>query len=573
MKKKAIFPMFIFVLVNSIVMAETIQITKVPTQLPRNLGLSSYSPLLEFDYSGLEQENYTLKVWLLNRGPWYCASAQICEKTFPVNNSDGRNSSGKLRIVQNMDVYNYSNMDFVARLYSSSGVQVDWDEFYVTGVPNRPPKLNFIPTQNCVSGQNLTFLLTATDPEENSVTHWASGLPEGAVLENNGAFNWTPDREGTYEIYVSADDGTTYDSQKVNIIVGPKPEFAEVNIPPCGTDKNVIGRVENIQNVLDYRIVCYIFISGSGWWVKPYADERKIPIRPDGSFEVDITTGGIDELATIVYLGVCHKDAAIPALSGTAMIPEDLPVLVSQKHFRNPAECHRIIEFSGYRWYVKNSGLGTLGPGPCHFSDSQQNVFLDENGYLHLQLPKNGTQWNCAEIICLEEMGYGTFTFELISDPSAIDKNVVLGLFTWADDAKNGKEIDIEYGRWGDSKNRNGQFAVQPWDSAGHLFRFEFSSKNNTTSHSFRWQKGKALFQVHENNDKWPSQNEIISNWAYAGETPEPGRVHPRINFWLFNNQPPSDGQSQFVIIKNFQFRDLARATALPGIMMLLLDK
>lgn len=553
MGKYILFLLF-FVLMNSILVAETLDITKVPISLPQNLSLESYSPLLEFDYSGLQQANYTLRVWLLNRGPWDCASSIICEKTIPINNSDGGNSIGILRIAQEMDVYNYSNMDFIARLYSSSGSQVAWDEQYVNGVANRPPVLNYIPNKNCVTGRILTFQATSTDPEGNALSYWASGLPDGAVLEPDGMFHWTPETEGTYKIYISVDDGITYDSQEVTISVGPEPVFVEINVPSCGTTQNVTGQVEGLGEIDDYKVISYVFVSGSGWWTKPHADQPKTDISPDGTFEIDITTGGIDELATIVYLGICQANATIPVLSGAALIPDDLPVLTGQKHYRNPADCHRIIEFSGYRWYVKTSGSGTLGPGSCYFSDSEQNISVDDNGYLHLQISNNGSHWDCSEIICLDEMGYGTYAYELASDPSVLDKNVVLGLYTWADDAVNGQEIDIEFSRWGDSHNENGQFVVQPWDSDGHLHRFEFPAANEPSIHRFRWQNEIVSFQSYVNTQEWPAQSSIVSDWTYSGETPAPGQVHPRINLWLFNNQPPSDGQPQELIIKSFEF-------------------
>lgn len=563
MKKKAILITLFFVLTNSMVMAETLRITTVPIQLPRNLSLGSYSPLLEFDYSGLKQDHYTLKLWLLNREPWHCASSQICEKIISVNNSNGQNPSGTLRIVQNMDVHNYSDMAFVARLYSSAEVQVAWDKKYVDGVSNRPPKLDFIANQNGVVGQPLSFVANATDPEGHTLTYWASNLPEGAVLEPDGTFRWTPHIEGTFDIYISVDDGTTYDSQQVRLDIAEipdiveTPEFAHVYIPPCGSTQNVTGQVENFGNADNYKIVSYIFISGRGWWVKPYENQPKTDIQPDGTFEVNITTAGIDgidELATIVYLGICHEDADTPLLAGSASIPDNLPVLTAQKHFRNPEACHRVIEFSGYRWYVKSSGSGTLGPGPCYFGDSSQNVFVDEKGHLHLQIFHDGTRWNCAEIVCLDEMGYGTYTFELESDPSILDKNTVLGLFTWADDAENGKEIDIEYSRWGDSQNPNGQFVVQPWNLSGHRHRFEFPSTDSPSTHRFQWQKGKAMFQVYINEDNRHPHDSIVSRWTFMGNTPKPGRVHPRINLWLLNNQPPSDEQPQTVIIRRFHF-------------------
>jgi hypothetical protein len=116
------------------------------------------------------------------------------------------------------------------------------------------------------------------------------------------------------------------------------------------------------------------------------------------------------------------------------------------------------------------------------------------------------------------------------------------------------KEIDIEYSRWGDPQKLNGQFAVQPWNLKEHLHRFEFPATNNPTIHRFRWQNDKATFQVYVNTHKQPSQNQSISDWIFPYQTPKPGRVHPRINLWLFNNQPPSDRQSQVVIIKRFHF-------------------
>lgn len=156
-------------------------------------------------------------------------------------------------------------------------------------------------------GQPLSFLAIATDPEGNTLTYWASSLPGGTFLEPDGTFSWTPHINRALDIYISVDDGTTYDSQKVRLNIDEKPdiagdpEFVHVAIPPCGTTQNVTGRIENFKNPDNYKIISYIFISGSGWWVKPYQNQPKTDIRPDGTFEVNITTGGIDELATIVY--------------------------------------------------------------------------------------------------------------------------------------------------------------------------------------------------------------------------------------------------------------------------------
>src|SRR5690349_1723463 len=48
--------------------APAIAFCDVPNPLPRNTGLATYSPVLCFEYSGLGQDIYTLKAWLLETG-------------------------------------------------------------------------------------------------------------------------------------------------------------------------------------------------------------------------------------------------------------------------------------------------------------------------------------------------------------------------------------------------------------------------------------------------------------------------------------------------------------------------
>src|SRR3954463_5763343 len=77
----------------------------VPTVLPRNTPLASYSPALCFQYSGLQTGVYTLKAWLLETDTspnLLCASTQWCQRTFTIDNSGGTNPSGQILIVQNM---------------------------------------------------------------------------------------------------------------------------------------------------------------------------------------------------------------------------------------------------------------------------------------------------------------------------------------------------------------------------------------------------------------------------------------------------------------------------------------
>ena len=70
-------------------------------------------------------------------------------------------------------------------------------------------------------------------------------------------------------------------------------------VPPLGSFNLLQGQVWHVLPA-DHRIVVYIQVAGN-WWIKPYIDERKkTTIQCDGTFKVDITTGGVDETATSI---------------------------------------------------------------------------------------------------------------------------------------------------------------------------------------------------------------------------------------------------------------------------------
>ncbi len=94
---------------------------------------------------------------------------------------------------------------------------------------NRPPVLNPIPDQATNEGVLLTFTVTASDPDGDTITYSAalsggSSLPEGATLDaNTGVFNWIPDNTqvGPYPIIFMATDskGATSVPQTATITV------------------------------------------------------------------------------------------------------------------------------------------------------------------------------------------------------------------------------------------------------------------------------------------------------------------------------------------------------------------
>ncbi|MFB3076754.1 MAG: fibronectin type III domain-containing protein, partial [Lysobacterales bacterium] len=214
----------------------------------------------------------------------------------------------------------------------------------------------------------------------------------------------------------------------------------------------------------------------------------------------------------------------------------------------------RSIQFSGRAWMVKASG-SPVGPGPNYFSDTADDVWVDGSGYLHLRIAVSDGNWHSSEVITDDVLGYGTYTFTLGSRIDLLDRNIVVGLFTWDSFAPefNYREIDIEFARWGDPSTDNSQYVVQPWDNPGNTFRWETTLTGNDSTHAFTWRPDQLEFSSHQGSP--PAA--VIQSWTYNGpDVPPEGTTsgNARINFWLFGGSAPFDGQEAELVIKSFDF-------------------
>lgn len=86
---------------------------------------------------------------------------------------------------------------------------------------NQPPEMVFITDKLVKEGQELDFIITATDPDDDRLTFFASPIPQGAEFSQDGRFIWTPTytQSGWYTIRISVTDGLSEISQKVDINV------------------------------------------------------------------------------------------------------------------------------------------------------------------------------------------------------------------------------------------------------------------------------------------------------------------------------------------------------------------
>ncbi|MBA7468865.1 hypothetical protein ES707_04121 [subsurface metagenome] len=92
---------------------------------------------------------------------------------------------------------------------------------------NRPPVFWIIGDKSVNENSTLSFSVSATDPDGDTISYSLEGLPTGAVFGSQ-TFTWTPgyDQAGTYSVTFIASDGEDQDSEPITITV------INVNRPP-----------------------------------------------------------------------------------------------------------------------------------------------------------------------------------------------------------------------------------------------------------------------------------------------------------------------------------------------------
>ncbi|HEY0076242.1 MAG TPA: glycoside hydrolase family 16 protein [Abditibacteriaceae bacterium] len=221
------------------------------------------------------------------------------------------------------------------------------------------------------------------------------------------------------------------------------------------------------------------------------------------------------------------------------------------------ASAEKTILFSGYEWKVKHGKA--MGPGPNAWDEN--NVWVDEQGRLHLKISQQNGKWHCAELISKERFGFGRYQWQLVGRPDKFDPQIVLGLFPYTipevgPDGTN--EIDIEFARWGKAEWPIGNFTV--WSAVKEAKQkthsFDFKLDGDYTTNRFNWSaQGVEFWMLGGHRDD--NQN-IVSHWNYRPEEPKqsiPQNALPlHMNFWLFKGQPPQNGQGAEIILSKFSF-------------------
>ena len=239
--------------------------------------------------------------------------------------------------------------------------------------------------------------------------------------------------------------------------------------------------------------------------------------------------------------------------------------------------CDRFLNWSGFTWCVIGSNDTRCYPGPNYYSSNTDNVKVDSSGDLHIRITNRNGRFYCAEMHTVETVGYGVYTFAVSSRIDNLDKNVVLGLFTWND--KNcitnaNSELDIEFTRWGDSGNPDViEYSVQPTNSGQETDRFTswpMTLTGNNSIHFIKWTPSLIEWSSHLGHTNPPPANNLIAYWSFnTNHTPKSsevcnsdpvlipapeGNTHLNLNLWLNRGNYPSNNQEAEVIIHDINF-------------------
>ena len=425
--------------------------------------------------------------------------------------------------------------------------------FDVTEIQHDPVASRDSPSSSSIhiakgSSQTFRAYVTDTDCDLNYVEWYLEGDPSPKKIDNSvsgcsDTSSWTH-TFSTYEtslevtaiVFDSRNDGAHVGSCTWSVDVGYDPT-ASRNSPSQGSITLTQGQSQTFIASVNDADCDLNYVE---WYLEGDSNPKKIDNSVSGCSATSSWSNTFSNTGTFEVKAIVFDDQN----SGSHVGVATWSVTV------NPIDT---INFSGYTWNVRPSGESRKGPGNNYWSNSTENVWKDADGQLHLKITYRNEKWYCSEIYSQETFGYGSYYFFASSRVDGLDKNVVVGLFTYLDD---NNEIDIEFSKWGEDNADNSQYVVQPYYHAGNTHRFNMQLNGDYSTHCINWHQNYInFFSLHGHYYTPPDSGHIIDEWEYTGgDIPATSTEKVHLNLWLVGGNPPSDGQSAEMIIKKFEF-------------------
>ncbi len=255
--------------------------------------------------------------------PSGCAHSQDTDCTYCGDNIiQSPNNEGIAEVCDGTDLgeetscQSYFGSGWTGSLFCSSGCLT----FNTTSCaplppPNEAPVLGLIGNQSVNENQELTFTVSATDPEEDILTYSIQGLPAGATFQNQ-TFTWTPSyaQSETYNLTFIVSDSDLTDSEDITITVSNvnrAPVLASIGSKSTNENQELtftVSATDPEEDILTYSIQG--LVSGITFqdqifsWTPTYTQSETYTL----TFIVSDTELTDSETITITVADVCAPD-------------------------------------------------------------------------------------------------------------------------------------------------------------------------------------------------------------------------------------------------------------------------
>jgi hypothetical protein len=289
--------------------------------------------------------------------------------------------------------------------------------------------------------------------------------------------------------------------------------------------------------------------SGGTWWVQPLSNKPFTDIDAGGAWQSRIHLGA-EYAALLVEPGfvVPRRTVKLPQ-SGNGVVA--IQTTKGTGNWVEPTPDSPVakrLQFSGYDWEVRQVPAD-VGAGVQRIHRAE-NAWVDNRGWMHLRVAREGDIWTCGEVNLLRSLGYGTYRFTVREMPE-MESGTVFGMFTWDEDeaGQNHREIDVELSQWGDPAVKNAQFVVQPYYVPANVFRFA-SPAGTLLVHSFRWEPGRISFRTAASQPGGKS----IAEHDFTSGIPSPGGETVHLNLHVYGRSRTPQRNGAEVVIEKFEF-------------------
>ena len=257
-------------------------------------------------------------------------------------------------------------------------------------------------------------------------------------------------------------------------------------------------------------------------------------------------------LLLFVALSSCKKEAQ------KSVAAQSQPVIKAGNS--SLAVATNTLQFAGYTWNVTSSGGATQGPGPNIFDPTY--AWVDASGFLHLKLAKSATdgKYHCAELTLAQNLGYGTYQWNVEGALGSLDKNVVFGMFNYS--GNDGfDEMDIEYSKWGVQNNNNMlNYTLYPQTGSTQSsveVVYPFTLSGTYTTQRFTRTSNAVTFKSLSGFYDDDTNLYASKTWTNPPNSVSTLSMPVLMNLWLFAGKKPAAGYSVEIIIHNFKFTAL----------------